>query len=88
MRSPSVSRSRVFARLSPSPARVCRWVAAGLGALAVLVHASAVFAQERLRDALRDFTPGEEWVYDRWDEARSAAERRGKPIFAVFRCVP
>ncbi len=41
-----------------------------------------------LQQTLRDFRLGESWIYDDWDAARKLAVREGKPIFAVFRCVP
>lgn len=63
-------------------------LAVAIGIIGATIVVQECPAQERLRDALRDFTAGDAWVYDSWDEARSAAERQGKPIFAVFRCVP
>ena len=49
---------------------------------------SSLRAQNILQDTLRDFRLGDAWIYDDWDAARALAEKNGKPIFAVFRCVP
>ncbi len=44
--------------------------------------------QNILQQTLRDIRLGDSWIYDDWDAARKLAAREGKPIFAVFRCVP
>lgn len=49
---------------------------------------SQVRTQNILRETLRDFRIDDSWIYDDWDAARELAAREGKPIFAVFRCVP
>ena len=62
-----------------------------LAAVALLgncLFSSAAAAQVPLPAALRDFRSAEDWIHDDWDAARKLAERQGKPIFAVFRCVP
>jgi hypothetical protein len=41
-----------------------------------------------LKDALRDVDPLGEWVYNDVDAAFAAARASGKPLLAVFRCVP
>ncbi len=41
-----------------------------------------------IREVLGDGEPGSRWFYDDWDAAKGAATREGKPIFALFRCVP
>ena len=57
--------------------------------LALFWLASArVRAQNILQETLRDFRVGDSWIYDDWDAARKLAARVGKPVFAVFRCVP
>lgn len=45
-------------------------------------------AQEALQQRLRDFRVGDHWIYDDWERARKLAATTGRPIFAVFRCVP
>ena len=45
-------------------------------------------AGQDLRDRLGDLAPGDEWIYDDWGAARKLAARDGRPLFAVFRCVP
>ncbi len=45
-------------------------------------------SQDLLRESLRDRGIGDEWIYDDWSEARERSAATGKPIFAVFRCVP
>lgn len=45
-------------------------------------------AQNILQESLRDFRLGDSWIYDDWEVARRRAAMEGKPIFAVFRCVP
>ena len=50
--------------------------------------AAPVRAQNILQQTLRDFRVGDSWIYDDWDAARKLAVKEGKPIFAVFRCVP
>ncbi len=57
--------------------------------LALFCFAAApVRAQNILQQTLRDIRLGDSWIYDDWDAARKLAAREGKPIFAVFRCVP
>ena len=41
-----------------------------------------------LREKLSDTAPGERWIYDDWNKAKADASSSGKPIMAVFRCVP
>jgi hypothetical protein len=52
------------------------------------MHASAANAQGSLQRRLGDVDIGEHWIYDDWNAARERALAVGKPIFAVFRCVP
>ena len=52
------------------------------------LFSSPAAAQVPLPPALRDFRIAEDWIHDDWDAARKLAERQGKPIFVVFRCVP
>ena len=54
----------------------------------LLAAAAPVAAQKPLRDQLKDTVPGARWVYDDWERARMKATKEGKPILAVFRCVP
>ena len=41
-----------------------------------------------LRRILGDDAVASRWIYDDWEAAREEAERLGKPVFALFRCVP
>ena len=41
-----------------------------------------------LRERLGDKAPGTRWIYDDWPQAMDMAKKTGRPIFAVFRCVP
>ena len=52
------------------------------------VRAQNILQPNILQQSLRDFRLGDSWIYDDWDAARKLAAREGKPIFAVFRCVP
>jgi hypothetical protein len=51
---------------------------------AALAHADD---KEALRAALKDDIKGD-WIYDDLPKAFAEAERTGKPLMAVFRCVP
>ncbi len=44
--------------------------------------------EKSLRQKISDSAPGERWIYDDWDLAKSTAIKSGKPILVVFRCVP
>ena len=48
----------------------------------------ALRGDDDLRSALGDDAPGSRWIYDDWNAAQQAAEKSGRPIFALFRCVP
>ena len=63
------------------------FIALPIVALTWLLPASSP-AQNILQQSLRDFRVGQFWIYDDWDAARKLAAAEGKPIFAVFRCVP
>lgn len=41
-----------------------------------------------LKRTLQDDVPSDRWIYHDLNAARAAAEKSGKPILAVFRCVP
>lgn len=41
-----------------------------------------------IRDILGDSEPHADWLYDDWKLAQKTAEKEGKPLFALFRCVP
>jgi hypothetical protein len=45
-------------------------------------------AAAQVPPGLRELRFPEGWIHDDWDAARKLAESQGKPIFAVFRCVP
>jgi hypothetical protein len=44
--------------------------------------------QQPLQDDLGDDAVDRMWMYDDWERARELAAREGKPLLAVFRCVP
>ncbi len=57
----------------------------------LLVGLAATTAQEGPKEALRkklkdDVNPA--WIYDDLPAATAAAKQSGKPILAIFRCVP
>lgn len=63
-------------------------ISTALVLLAFWMPSAPVGAQNILQETLRDFRLGDSWIYDDWDAARTLAAKQGKPIFAVFRCVP
>lgn len=76
-----------------SGAEPMKWIAA-LAALGI-AGAGAWYALEGRRDdrplsvQVRDERVNEErWLRDDWETARARAREQGKPILALFRCVP
>ena len=59
-----------------------------VSAIGPLLAAVLSAAPQDLRDRLGDLASGDAWIYDDWDAARKLAAREGRPVFAVFRCVP
>ncbi len=57
---------------------------------ALLLAAAVAFAddKEALRAALKDTELRGDWIYDDLPKAFAEAKRTGKPLMAVFRCVP
>lgn len=53
--------------------------------LAVLLQGTP---QDKLRRDIEDRLPGERWIWNDWSTAHARAKKTGKPIFALFRCVP
>ena len=43
---------------------------------------------QSLQEKLGDLAIGARWKYNDWESARNAARLSGKPILALFRCVP
>ena len=56
--------------------------------VALLAAWRPVSGQQPLQDDLGDDAVDSMWVYDDWERARDLAAREGKPLLAVFRCVP
>jgi hypothetical protein len=50
--------------------------------------ASAAFADDKLRAALKDAEPRGDWIYDDLGAGFAEAKRTGRPLMVVFRCVP
>jgi hypothetical protein len=57
---------------------------------AILLAAAVALAddKEALRAALKDTEPTGDWIYDDLARGLAEAKRTGKPLMAVFRCVP
>ena len=64
-----------------------RWLA-GAVALAGLLTAAGLHAQETLQQALFDDRVARHWIYDDFSRAVQQAKATGKPILALLRCVP
>lgn len=62
--------------------------ARALSAALVLGCLGSLAGQDSLRRELRDSGVADHWIYDDWQAARALAAKQGKPIFALFRCVP
>jgi hypothetical protein len=45
-------------------------------------------AQTELQQSLKDTEVASHWIYDDFNRALAEAKTRGKPILALFRCVP
>jgi len=64
---------------------------AGVVLAGFLLAVSAALAQDpkaKLRAELKDGELAGEWVYDDLDAGFARAVKEGKPLLAVFRCVP
>jgi hypothetical protein len=62
-----------------------------LAALAALCLAASAAAQDRRTKVLQDReTVGqdERWIYNNLDAARELADRDGRPLLVVLRCLP
>ena len=61
-----------------------------LATSAVIVQAQDV--QKKRRDAVlndkKHFDIDSYWVYDDFEKARAEAQKTGKPLLVVFRCLP
>ena len=59
-------------------------------AAALLLAASPGCSQdpEDLRRKIQDLEPVGEWNYDDLERGMATAEKTGKPLFLVIRCVP
>ncbi|MAE77910.1 MAG: hypothetical protein CMJ85_13695 [Planctomycetes bacterium] len=44
--------------------------------------------KQRLRHTIEDKAPSSRWIWNDFARARKQAKKSGKPIFALFRCVP
>ena len=58
-----------------------------------LLFAGDIKAQEKTRDELvlddrARMLNNQDWVYDEFEEARTIAEKQGKPLMVVLRCIP
>ena len=56
--------------------------------LVLAIPALTLARQGNLREILRDDAIAARWIYDDWPAAQARAKQTGKPILAVFRCVP
>ncbi len=61
-------------------------------AMVAVACADAQDVQKRRRDAVlndkKHFDLDDHWVYDDFEKGRKEAERTGKPMLVVFRCLP
>ena len=68
------------------------YLAAILMAFVVAPAISAQDVQKKRRDAVlndkKQFGLDDYWVYDDFEKGRKEAEKTGKPMLVVFRCLP
>jgi len=68
------------------------YLASILMALVVAPTISAQDVQKKRRDAVlndkKQFDLDDYWVYDDFEMGRKEAEKTGKPMLVVFRCLP
>ena len=61
-------------------------------AVVAVTFADAQDVQKKRRDAVlndkKHFDLDDYWVYDDFEKGRKEAERTGKPMLVVFRCLP